>query len=167
MVPSGPSGPPGPGTSLPLRRTLIHNGWPPMTEGLHAAICARGAKRIASPSQPSHCPETIAGPKHQDTRREADRDEQCHPGSFQRREAPRGYAGRSNLPSNFRELNDDFDVVGSSLQSLFEILRLFIAGDQAAQPLPVQASQSFTRLVPVTLVRIYAADHHIVLQDRP
>ena len=33
------------------------------------------------------------------------------------------YVGPSNLPSDLRELNDDFDVVGFSVQSLFEIHR--------------------------------------------
>jgi len=37
------------------------------------------------------------------------------------------------LRSHLAELNDDFDVVGFSLQSLFEILRFFTARDQAGQ----------------------------------
>jgi hypothetical protein len=67
------------------------------------------------------------------------------------------FAGCFNFPSNFRKLDNDFDVVGSSLQSLFEKLRLFKASDQATQPLAVRASQIFTRFVPVTLGRIHAA----------
>jgi len=86
--------------------------------------------------------------------------------SVQRQKAPRGYAGCSNLPSDLRKLDDNFDVVGFSLQGLLEILRLFVAGDQAIQPLRVEASQPLIHLVPVTLVRIHAADNHIVLQDR-
>jgi len=35
MIPSGPAGPPGRGTSWPLRRSSIHSDWPPVTEGVH------------------------------------------------------------------------------------------------------------------------------------
>ena len=69
------------------------------------------------------------------------------------------------LSSNLRKLNDDFDVVGCSLQGLLEILRFFIAGDQAAEPLRVEASQPLIRFVPVTLVRVHTAHQHIVFQD--
>ena len=55
---------------------------------------------------------------------------------------------------------------GRTHQSRLEILRLFIAGDQAAQPGPVQGSQPFARFVPMTLVGIHAADQHIILQDQ-
>ena len=70
----------------------------------------------------------------------------------------------SFLDQMSRELNDDFDVVGLSLQRLLEILRLFTARDQAAQPLPVGARQILTCPVPVALVGIDAADDHVVLQ---
>ena len=64
------------------------------------------------------------------------------------------------------KLNDHFDVVGLSLQSLLEILRFFTARDQAAQPLRVGLFQILTGPVPVALVGIDAAEDHVVLQNR-
>jgi hypothetical protein len=41
---------------------------------------------------------------------------------------------------NINELDDHFDIVGLSLQGLFEILRSFSPGNQARQPLSIGAS---------------------------
>src|SRR5689334_17272250 len=73
-------------------------------------------------------------------------------------------AGRSNLSSDLRKLDDDFDVVGSPLQCLFEIFRSFTASNEAAQPLPIRTSQNLRRLVPVPLIGVDAADNNVVLQ---
>ena len=55
---------------------------------------------------------------------------------------------------DLRELDDDFDVVGFSLQGLPEILRHFTARDQAVQPVPVQALQALTNISPASAAEI-------------
>jgi hypothetical protein len=50
---------------------------------------------------------------------------------------------------NVRELNDDLDVIGFSVQCLFEVLRFFPPGNQARQPLPIRTGQRFAGLEPV------------------
>jgi hypothetical protein len=41
---------------------------------------------------------------------------------------------------NINELDDYFDIIGLSLQGLFEILRSFSPGNQACQSLSISAS---------------------------
>ena len=69
----------------------------------------------------------------------------------------------SKLASHLGKLNDDLDVVGLSFESLFELLRLFPARDQTAQPRPVGASEKISGLIPVPLISVDAADNDVVL----
>ena len=44
MIPRGPAGPPGQGTSWPLRRSSIHGDWPPVPEWLPGMFTAENAE---------------------------------------------------------------------------------------------------------------------------
>jgi len=50
---------------------------------------------------------------------------------------------------NIRELNNNLDVIGSSFQRLFEILRFFPPCNQATQPLSIRTDQDFSGFEPV------------------
>jgi hypothetical protein len=63
-------------------------------------------------------------------------------------------------------LNNDFDVIGFSIQRLFEIFRFFPPCDEALQPLPIGSGQGSAGLVPVPLVRINASNDDVIFKHR-
>ena len=77
-----------------------------------------------------------------------------------------GNAQTMSVTSRLRELHDDLNVVGFSLQSVAEFLRRNTPANEFRQPRAIGSRQEFTCLVPVPFIGIHAAKDHIVFEDR-
>src|SRR5437763_1542794 len=64
------------------------------------------------------------------------------------------------------KLDHHLDVVGLTLKRAHERLRRLTAGDQTRQPIAISLTEHPRGLVPMTLVRVHAADDRFVLEDR-